>query len=69
MLTYSGFDQALGGAQSEQTLTAIRLWFAAIPIAGAIVASVILLRYPLTKEVMADIRQKLEARRGTGSHP
>ncbi|HEY8994492.1 MAG TPA: MFS transporter, partial [Lacunisphaera sp.] len=64
VLTYTGFDQALGGNQAEHTLTAIRLWFAAIPIFGALVASIILLRYPLTKEVMADIRTQLEARRG-----
>lgn len=64
VLTYTGFDQAIGGNQPEQTLTQIRLWFAAIPISGAILAIFILLRYPLTQEVMAGIRTQLEARRG-----
>jgi GPH family glycoside/pentoside/hexuronide:cation symporter len=64
VLTFTGFNQALGGEQAGQTLTQIRLWFAAIPIAGAILAIFILLRYPLTQEVMAGIRTQLEARRG-----
>lgn len=64
VLTQTGFDQALGGNQTEHTLTLIRLWFAAIPITGIILAILILLRYPLTQQKMAEIRAQLEARRG-----
>jgi GPH family glycoside/pentoside/hexuronide:cation symporter len=64
LLARTGFDAKLGGAQTEQALTMIRLLFAAIPITGIAVAIVILLRYPLTQEVMAGIRGELESRRG-----
>ncbi|HWA25760.1 MAG TPA: MFS transporter [Lacunisphaera sp.] len=65
VLAQTGFDAALGGAQTEQTLTTIRLVFAGIPIVGILLGSILLARYPLTKDAMAEIRAKLEARRGT----
>lgn len=64
LLARTGFDASLGGNQSEQTLTMIRLLFAAIPLAGIGLAVVILLRYPLSPQRMAEIRAQLEVRRG-----
>jgi len=65
ILTWTGFDAALGADQNPQALINIRLSFAIIPIAGLIFAFVSLLRFPLTRDRVADIRTQLEARRGT----
>jgi GPH family glycoside/pentoside/hexuronide:cation symporter len=64
LLGWVGFDSKLAGLQSEHTLFMIRFLFAAIPIIGLVVALIFLLRYPLNQERMAEIRTKLEARRG-----
>lgn len=64
ILTSTGFDAALGGGQSPQALINIRIWFAAIPIAGLVLAFIALIKFPLTRERMDEIRDELEARRG-----
>lgn len=64
LLARTGFDASLGGAQTEHALFMIRVLFATIPLTGLVLAAIFLLRYPLTQDVMAGIRQKLEARRG-----
>lgn len=64
VLTATGFDAALGGDQDPGALINIRLAFALLPIAGLILAFVALLRYPLSRQKMAEIRAELEARRG-----
>jgi GPH family glycoside/pentoside/hexuronide:cation symporter len=64
LLGWVGFNSKLEGMQSEHTLFMIRFLFAAIPIAGLILALLALLRYPLTQEKMSEIRTQLEARRG-----
>jgi GPH family glycoside/pentoside/hexuronide:cation symporter len=65
LLGWVGFDSKLASMQSEHTLFMIRFLFAAIPIAGLILALMALLRFPLTQEKMAEIRAQLEAKRGT----
>jgi GPH family glycoside/pentoside/hexuronide:cation symporter len=60
-----GFDEKLGGNQSAETLTAMRLFLAGIPIVGLVVALAFILRFQLTRERSAEIRRELEARRGT----
>ncbi|HEY0946560.1 MAG TPA: MFS transporter [Opitutaceae bacterium] len=65
ILDWVGFNPKLEGGQTEHTLFMIRLLLAAIPVVGLIFALVSLLRFPLTQEKMAEIRQQLEARRGT----
>lgn len=65
VLALTGFDAALGGAQSEQTIFIIRFLLAAVPVAGLLLAFVLLARLGLTQEKMAWVRQQLEARRGT----
>ena len=64
-LESTGFDAELGADQLPGALTGIRLWFMIIPIVGLCVATIGLWRYPLTPERMAEIREELEARRGT----
>jgi GPH family glycoside/pentoside/hexuronide:cation symporter len=65
LLGWVGFDSTLKGPQSEHTLFMIRFLFAAIPIAGLIIALIALRSFSLTEQGMADIRKQLEARRGT----
>jgi GPH family glycoside/pentoside/hexuronide:cation symporter len=64
ILERTGFNAALGGNQTEHAIFMIRFLLAAIPILGLVVALVLLTRFPLTPEKMAEIRQRLEARRG-----
>jgi GPH family glycoside/pentoside/hexuronide:cation symporter len=64
VLSLTGFDVKLEGAQTEHALLMIRLFFAGIPIIGLVCALLALQFFPLTEERMADIRQQLEARRG-----
>jgi GPH family glycoside/pentoside/hexuronide:cation symporter len=64
LLNATGFDQALGGNQTPQAIFWIRFLLAAIPVAGLLVAMAALMRYGLTEEKLAEIRMKLEARRG-----
>lgn len=64
MLSATGFDARLEGAQSAQTLLMIRVLVAGVPILGFVVAAIALRYFPLTQVRMAEIRQQLEARRG-----
>lgn len=64
ILDWIGFNNA-AAHQSAHTLFLIRFLLAAIPIVGLTIALVSLARFPLTQEKMAEIRQQLEARRGT----
>ena len=63
ILNLTGFD-AQKAQQSVETITNIRLLFAAIPAAGLAIALFTVFLYPLTRERMAEIRVELEARRG-----
>ncbi|HYD83273.1 MAG TPA: MFS transporter, partial [Opitutus sp.] len=65
ILSLTGFDADLGGAQADFTIFMIRLLLAAIPIAGILLALAMIYFFPLTQEKMAEIRRELEARRGT----
>lgn len=64
VLARTGFDATLGGAQSPQTIFTIRFLLAAVPVAGLVVAFVLLARLGLTQQRMAEVRTELEARRG-----
>ncbi len=63
VLEATGFNAELG-VQSEHTLTLIRFFLSAIPVAGLLVALVALSFLDLTPQKMADIRRQLEERRG-----
>jgi len=64
ILSATGFDAALGGNQTPNTLFMIRFLLAAVPIAGILLALVMIYYFPLTPAKMAEIRAKLEERRG-----
>lgn len=64
VLESTGFDAALGGAQSVEALTQMRVWLMIIPIIGYIVAFAFLIRLNLTPKVMQGVRKKLEEMRG-----
>jgi GPH family glycoside/pentoside/hexuronide:cation symporter len=63
LLEWIGFDSNVA-IQTPHTIFMIRFLLAAIPIIGLGIALVALARFPLTQEKMAEIRLKLEARRG-----
>lgn len=64
ILSATGFDAALGGNQTPNTIFMIRFLLAAVPIVGILLALVMIYYFPLTPAKMAEIREKLEARRG-----
>jgi GPH family glycoside/pentoside/hexuronide:cation symporter len=65
LLNVTGFDVALGGNQSEQTIFLMRLFDASVPFVASGVAIWIIYLYPITEERAFEIRQALEQRRGT----
>ena len=64
VLESTGFDAALGGAQSVEALTQMRLWLMIIPLIGYVVGFAFLVRLNLTPKVMEGVRKKLEEIRG-----
>ena len=64
LLKVSGFDVALGAAQSEDTLLMIRVFDVGIPIVTSLAALWIIASYKLTEEKVYEIRTQLENRRG-----
>ncbi len=64
LLKVSGFDVALGAAQSENTLFLIRIFDVGIPLLTSLIALWIISTYKLTEVKAYDIRTQLEARRG-----
>lgn len=65
VLVAVGFEQNLGGNQSPHALDLLRASYAAMPLVSYGVALLLLRRYRLGPQEMADIRAKLEARRAT----
>lgn len=63
ILQFSGFDVALKGNQTPETLQTMRICFAVIPAFFSLLAIFLLARYRLTPERMAEIRTILESRR------
>jgi glycoside/pentoside/hexuronide:cation symporter, GPH family len=58
-----GFD-ARKALQAPGTILGLRLLFAIVPATAALLAALVLRRYPLTRDAMTTIRARLEARRG-----
>ena len=50
--------------QSEDALFMIRILLSAIPAIGLVIALIVILRFQLTEQRLAEIRGQLEARRG-----
>jgi len=63
-LKMTGFDAALGGAQTPSTILRLRLILAISTAAWALLAFVLLAIYPLNRKRAHEIRAALEARRG-----
>ncbi|PTY07644.1 hypothetical protein DB347_05270 [Opitutaceae bacterium EW11] len=53
-----------GGMQTAQTIIGIKTILIGLPLFGVTVALLLVLRFPLTPQVVADIRRRLEAKRG-----
>ena len=65
-LRLTGFDPALGGANSETALSWLQAMFAGLPALCLVVGAWALWRYPLDQKRHAEIRAALEARGGAG---
>ncbi|MDQ8205020.1 MFS transporter [Pelagicoccus sp. SDUM812003] len=64
-LQVSGFDAELGGDQSSESILTLRLFLAVSTALWAILAIVILIFYPITRQRAYETRDALEERRGT----
>ncbi len=64
LLNFTGFDVALKGDQTEQTLTLLRLFDMGVPAIATAIAIWAIVKFPITEDMAHDIRAQLEARRG-----
>jgi GPH family glycoside/pentoside/hexuronide:cation symporter len=64
LLNATGFDVALAGNQSAQTITLMRLCDAFLPFLASAVAIWAIATFPVTEERAHEVRLQLEARRG-----
>ena len=64
LLNATGFDVALGGAQTERTIFLMRLCDAAIPMVTSAIAIWAIATFPITEEKAHEVRMELERRRG-----
>ncbi|MBI5216568.1 MAG: MFS transporter [Ignavibacteriae bacterium] len=69
LLNATGFDLALGGNQTAQTIFLMRLFDAGIPLLASVLAIWAVVSYPITAERAHEVRMELERRRGTTSQP
>jgi GPH family glycoside/pentoside/hexuronide:cation symporter len=65
VLNLTGFHASLGGMQSGSTILGMRLTLSVSTAVWSLIAIGLLAFYPLTKERAYEIRDALEARRGT----
>ena len=63
LLNVSGFDVALGGEQTADTIFLMRLFDVVIPIVTSAIAIWMIKGYPITEEKAHEVRQELEARK------
>ncbi|MEL6948714.1 MAG: MFS transporter [Pseudomonadota bacterium] len=64
LLNITGFDVELGGNQTEQAITLMRLFDAFIPCAASLIAIWAVASFSITEERAHEVREELEARRG-----
>jgi GPH family glycoside/pentoside/hexuronide:cation symporter len=64
LLNATGFDVALEGNQSEQTITLMRAFDAFVPALASAIAIWIIASFSITEETAYEVRLKLEERRG-----
>ena len=66
-LVLVGFNEELGGGQSDETFLWLRLILAGSVMITAGLSALILLAYPITERSAAETRRVLEARRGVAT--
>jgi GPH family glycoside/pentoside/hexuronide:cation symporter len=64
LLNVTGFDVALGGGQSADTLLLMRVFDLAIPLLCSGIAIWLIAGYPITEQKAHEVREQLERRRG-----
>ena len=64
LLNATGFDVALGGDQTENTIFMLRVFDVLVPMAGSGIAIWAIATYTITEQKAHDVRTQLEARRG-----
>jgi GPH family glycoside/pentoside/hexuronide:cation symporter len=64
LLNVTGFDVALGGNQTADTIFLMRIFDVAIPLVGSAIAIWMIAAYPITEEKAHEVRMELEKRRG-----
>ncbi|MDX2183865.1 MAG: MFS transporter [Gemmatimonadaceae bacterium] len=69
LLNATGFDVALGGAQSERTMLLMRLCDVFVPAVTSALAIWAIWTYPISEAKARETRDALEARRGTPGAP
>ena len=69
LLNATGFDVALGGAQTSRTITLMRLCDMGIPILMSLLAIWTVARFPITEASANEVRRELERRRGRPGAP
>ena len=65
LLNATGFDVTLGGDQAERTIFLMRIFDVFVPFAASGIAIWAIATYTITEEKAYEVRQQLEARRGT----
>jgi GPH family glycoside/pentoside/hexuronide:cation symporter len=63
LLNITGFDVALGGAQTTDTIHMMRLFDVVIPMVASAIAIWMVYTYPITEQKAHEIREELENRR------
>jgi len=67
LLKTSGFDQALGTGNTQETLLYLRIFDIGIPMVTFAIAILIISTYKLSEKRLHEIRTELEQRRGKGA--
>ncbi len=65
LLNATGFDVVLGGEQTARTIYLLRIFDVFIPFAASAIAIWAITTYTITEEKAYEVRQQLEARRGS----
>ena len=62
ILEWTGFDAALKGDQSEQTLFWMQLLYTVVPAIGLVIAMAVIARFPINRQRAEQIRKQLDDR-------
>jgi GPH family glycoside/pentoside/hexuronide:cation symporter len=64
LLNATGFDVALNGAQTADTILLMRIFDISVPVICSSIAIWMIYSYPITEDKANEVRQQLEQRRG-----